>query len=587
MDALTPPNMLQAAQPNPQAMMAQALQPVPKPVTHDVTIVTTKKLAQAKVMGVPPEEFGIERGARSIQDCNYCFHEVVTKTAAQLIAEGFDKTQIKALTEYTGLSEIETIERDTVAEHLYAGTAENSSVRPVKITEHYVRMDYEGNGRPCLYMVVTGGDQGEILKKDGKPLIEPIDVIPFAATTPVPQTHRFFGRSMADLVMDIQRIKTALLRAALDSKYLSAGADIEIAESHVGASTIDDLLGPKRPGRIVRTKQPGGLNYQVVPDTSESSFGAMTYLDAIMEARTGLAKQSQGLDANALQNQSATAVAQVFSASQMRVKLIARIMAEGVRQIFSLLHHTIRSHGQEQQTVRLRNQWVPIDPRQWKTRNDMTINVGLGSGGKAQQFAQMMALANFQKELILGGKGHMVGDDKIFATATELTKILGHKNPDRFFDDPTETDESGQLKHPPQPPPEDPKVTALKIQAQLDEKADERKAQIETVQAQADIATQDKKIQAEMAQTDREFELKAKLAMMQAQLDAELKAKEEARKEREFEQKMAFEREKHQATMSQTAMGMVATAHSHDAKMEQNEAAHEAKMAAAKPKADK
>jgi hypothetical protein len=89
-----------------------------------------------------------------------------------------------------------------------------------------------------------------------------------------------------------------------------------------------------------------------------------------------------------LQNQSATAVAQVFSASQMRMKLIARNFAEGVRDIFSLLHHVIRSHGQEEQTVRLRNKWVPVDPRNWKTRDDMTINVGLGTGGKAQQFAQ-------------------------------------------------------------------------------------------------------------------------------------------------------------------------------------------------------
>src|SRR5215467_10239594 len=94
--------------------------PVPLPLaspTHDVTIVTTRMLAQAKVMGVPPEEFGIERGARSIRDCNYCFHEVVTKTEAQLIAEGFDEEQIKSLTEYTGLTEIETLARDTAEEH--------------------------------------------------------------------------------------------------------------------------------------------------------------------------------------------------------------------------------------------------------------------------------------------------------------------------------------------------------------------------------------------------------------------------------------------------------------------------------------
>src|SRR5882757_1902366 len=102
MDAMTPP-----------AMLGQ----VPAPSAHDVTIVTTRKLAQAKIMGVPPEEFGIERGARDIQSCNYCFHELVTKTVGQLIDEGFDETQVNNLEDYTGNSEIETISRDTVAEH--------------------------------------------------------------------------------------------------------------------------------------------------------------------------------------------------------------------------------------------------------------------------------------------------------------------------------------------------------------------------------------------------------------------------------------------------------------------------------------
>src|SRR5260221_5351749 len=91
--------------------------PLASAITHDVTIVTTRKLAQAKVMGVPPEEFGIERGARSIRDCNYCFHEVVTRTEAQLIAEGFDDEQVKSLGDYTGNTDIETLARDTTGEH--------------------------------------------------------------------------------------------------------------------------------------------------------------------------------------------------------------------------------------------------------------------------------------------------------------------------------------------------------------------------------------------------------------------------------------------------------------------------------------
>ena len=399
------------------------------PLTHDVTIVTTRKLAQAKVMGVPPEEFGIERGARSIRDCNYCFHEVVTKTEGQLIAEGFDGEQIRSLGDYTGSNGIEIFSRDTAGEHSGSGIGgANSAARLVSITEHYVRMDYEGSGRPCLYQVITGGDQGEILRRDGRECITPFDAMPFAATTPVPMTHRFFGRSIADLVMPLQREKTALKRGALDNLYLHNNPRVEVAESNAGPNTLDDLL-VSRPGGVVRTRAPGGLNWQVVPDITTSIYPMLQYIDAELETRSGLSKQSQGIDANALQNQSATAVAQVFSASQMRIKLIARIMAEGVRDIFALLHGTIRKHGEVQQTVRLRNAWVNVDPRGWKTRDDMTINVGLGAGGKAQQFAQVMALANIQKQLLAGGKAHLVGDRELYNTAAERRRSWGIRTP--------------------------------------------------------------------------------------------------------------------------------------------------------------
>jgi hypothetical protein len=496
----------------PQAPSAPAL----LPVTHDVTIVTTRKLARAKVMGVPPEEFGIEPGARSIRDCNYCFHEVVTKTESQLIAEGFDEQQVKSLSDYTGNTEIETLARDTVDEH-FSTTAGgvNSAARLVRITEHYVRMDYEGEGRACFYQVITGGDQGEILRKDGKECITPFDAIPFAATTPVPVTHRFFGRSIADLVMPVQREKTALKRGALDNLYLHNNPRVEVAEGMAGPNTLDDLL-VSRPGGVVRTKQPGGLNWQVVPDITSSIYPMMQYLDAELEARTGLAMQTQGLDANALQNQSATAVAQVFSASQMRMKLIARIIAEGVRDIFALLHGTIRKHGQQQQTVRLRNAWINVDPRGWKTRDDMTINVGLGAGGRSQQFAQTMAIANVQKEMLSGGKTNLVGDVQLYNTAAELTRIMGHKNPDKFFNDPAAINpQTGQLLHPPPAPPvppPDPKLLAAQARAQTEQAIATRKAQIEQQQAQnAAIHLQVK------AQTE------AELATLKADLDAKLR----------------------------------------------------------------
>ena len=499
-------------------------------VTHDVTIVTTRKLAQARVMGVPPEEFGIERGARSIRDCNYCFHEVVTKTEAQLIAEGFDAGQIRALRPQTGTTEIETLARDTVEEHLSAtagGGSVNTAARLVRITEHYVRMDYEGSDRPCLYQVITGGEQAEILRKDGKDCITPFDQMPFAATTPVPVTHRFFGRSIADLVMSLQREKTALKRGALDNLYLHNNPRVEVAEQNAGPNTLDDLL-VSRPGGVVRTKTAGGLNWQVVPDITTSIYPMLQYVDAEVETRTGLGKQAQGIDANALQNQSATAVAQVFSASQMRIKLIARIMAEGVRDIFALLHGTIHKHGQRQEVVRLRNAWVDVNPRNWKTRDDMTINVGLGSGGKAQQFAQTMAIANVQKELLAGGKINLVGDQQLYNTAAELTRIMGHRNPDQFFNDPTAVNpQTGQLLHPPpapsQPPP-DPKLLAVQARVQVDAALAAHQAQLQQQKAQNDAIHLQVKTQGEIELARIKAALDAKMSVLETHLKAAIEA---------------------------------------------------------------
>jgi hypothetical protein len=573
MDAMTPPNMLPM---NPVEQLRAIPPAPPKPVTHDVKIVTTKKIARAKVMGVPPEEFGIERGARNVSDCNYCFHET-SKSVGELIAQGYDEKQLNDITSASS-DDTESLSRDSVDENHPAHDTLNLSARQVRVTEHYIRMDYEGTGKACIYRVTTAGEGGDILKRDGKEDIERVDVYPFAATTPVPITHRFFGRSIADLVMPVQREKTALKRGALDNLYLHNNARVEVAESNAGPNTLDDLL-VSRPGGVVRTKTPGGLQWQVVPDITGSVYPMMQYLDAELETKTGVSKQSQGIDANALQNQSATAVAQVFSSSQMRMKLIARIIAEGVKDMFSLLHGTIRKHGQEKQTVRLRNKWVPVDPRQWKTRSDMTIHVGLGTGGKSQQFAQIMALANFQKELLLGGKAHLVGDQELFATGSELVKIMGYKNPDKFINDPSEKNEDGSPKYPPQPPPEDPKITIAKMQAETDAKADERKAQIEAVQMNADIAANNKKVEADAALAREKAMIEERLAVLQFQMDNVRNEREHQFKMAQLNAKAAADREKHEQQLEAGAFKVAAGAEQHDQKMEQ--------MKAPKPKADK
>lgn len=468
---------------------------------HDVTVVARKAYKCHRVEPVPPEEFGIRRHARDIPNSGYCFHEVL-KAEADLIEQGFDAVQIKALPGYTQTEGIETNARDTVEEGQGAGGDEgqNKANRQIKVTEHYVRMAYDGD-KPALYRVTTGGEQGDILKRDGKPDIVQVNRIPFAAMTPVIVTHRFFGRSIADLVMDIQRIKTALLRGFLDNTYMAVNPRPEIAESHASETTLDDLL-TSRPGAPIRTRQPGGLNWQQMPFVGGELLPAMQFMDSMREWRTGVTRQGQGLDPKALQNQVATIANQMDTAARARVKLIARIFAEtGIRDLFSLLHAEIREHGGQAQTVRLRNTWVTVDPRQWKNRDDMTINVGLGSGTREQDLVSLQLLIGAQQQAVQLG---MVSKTNFWNTAQELVKLTGRKDPTMFFTPPQEQDAEAPVQ-----PPQDPKMQELAM-----------KAEIEKLQAKADIETQNRKAEAEIVMAREKHALEMQKLQAELQRDA-------------------------------------------------------------------
>jgi hypothetical protein len=504
----------------------------PSSALHDVTIVTRMTVQQARVQGVPPEEFGISRFARSLRDCGYCFHEVIRREE-DLIADGYDADEIKAIPTYAMLSNPEEVARDTVDEHSATGGDEgiNEVNRQIKITEHYVRMDYEGNNKPALYRVTTGGEQGEVLSRNGEPEIVRVDMIPFAAMTPVIVTHRFFGRSIADLVMDIQRIKTALLRSILDNAYLAVNPRVEVSEAHATETTLDDLL-VSRPGGIVRTKQPGGVNWQIVPAIAGEIFPVLEYADATREWRTGVNRQAQGLDAGALQNTSATAAMQVYNASQARMKLVARIFAEtGIRDLFSLLHAVIRKNGSQAATVRLRNQWVTVDPRDWKKRNDMTINVGLGTGGKNERLAQLMGLINLQKDAVAAGLTNLVQPKNLYNAARDFAKLADFKNYTDFFSDPSDPN------NPPPPPKPDPKLMEINAQAQLDQQ-----------QQQTSMALEQAKAQHNAALAQMKFDFDSKMELMRHELaqrrqagELQHKANVAAMQERIANRKMALD----------------------------------------------
>jgi hypothetical protein len=392
---------------------------------------------------------------------------------------------------------------------------------------------------------------------------------------------------VADDVSDIQRVKTVLTRQMLDNLYWVNNG---MTAAEEGSVTNPDALRSPRFGATVFYRKGATPPVQLpIPFIGDKALLGLQHFDNVREMRTGVSRSTMALDPEALQNQTATAANNQKDSAYSQIELIARNQAElGWRRVFRQILKLIVKHQDRPRTIRLRDTWVEMDPRAWNANMDATINIGLGTGSRDRDMAMLNQILNVQMamtdRLAQGGFSAQALEmvPKINMTAIKLAESAGIKNPDQFYlDIKPELLEQMKQEAANRPDPEMAKEQmkqqtqmALGQQnAELARQADERKAQIEAVQMQADIQAQDRKTQAEMAQAQQDYEFKKDLAILQFNLDRELKLAEEARKQSEFDQKMAFEREKHQQAMEAGVFKTMQGQQAHEMKMEAAKAA--------------
>ena len=395
-------------------------------VSHDVVIKRMSYGGMIKVDNIPPEEFLVSKRSSSLEDADFVAHRTTMKVS-DLIQMGYDRELVEKYAGYTELdttSEVQNRFQDVETN----GDTDSSdmSMRDVLVVEAYIRADYDGDGVAELRRVVTLGQGFEIVENDT------FDHIPFACLSPILMPHRLIGRSIAELIMDLQLIKSTVLRQLLDNIYLTNNARVAAVEGQVN---LDDLLN-SRAGGIVRMRQPNAVQVLQPPMVGQNAFSLLQYLDEIKEQRTGLSKASMGLDADALQSTTATAVAAQMSAAQGKIEMIARVFAEtGVKQLFRLVLTLCLHHGKKEQMIRLNNKFVPIDPSNWKHEYDLSVNVGLGSGQTNEKMAFLAQMAQKQEQILLqlGAENPLVNLQQYRNTLAELASMAGFKDASRFF----------------------------------------------------------------------------------------------------------------------------------------------------------
>jgi hypothetical protein len=442
-------------------MTLEQINNTPIPMLHDVVIEREEDFGKVKIEAIPPEEFLIERRAKSIQDANFVAHRT-TVTRTQLVEAGFDSDKVYSLpADSQDRYNEEKITRYRNLDHDYNSDAGEASTDEISIFECYIRLDEEGDGVAKLRKITLAGAEGYTILDD-----ELCDSIPFVSVTPIMVPHRFYGRSVSEMTEDLQLIKSTVMRQLLDNMYLTNNNRVAVMDGQVN---LDDLL-TNRPGGVVRTKgSPGQVMMPMQTQTiNNQAFPMLEYLDTVREQRTGITRYSQGMDADSL-NKTATGVNTILSQAQMRVELIARIFAEtGVKDMFLKMFELIVKHQDKERIIKIRNNFVPFRPMEWRNRCNISISVGLGTGSRDQQLSILNNILQTQlKALELQGSaaGPMVNLRNIYNTLSKIVENAGLKNPNSFFTDP---DVGMQNMPPPQPPQptEFEKVSQLQVQGE-------------------------------------------------------------------------------------------------------------------------
>jgi hypothetical protein len=251
-----------------------------------------------------------------------------------------------------------------------------------------------------------------------------------------------------------------MMRGILDSLSFALYPRTGVVE---GMVEIDDVLNPEV-GSIIRMRQPGMVQQLTVPFVGQEAFPMLQYLDAMKEARTGQTAASQGLDPDVLQSTTKAAVTATVRGAEQRLELMARMFADGFRRMSKGILKLVITHQDRERMVRLRDEWVPIDPRVWDSNMDCSVSVGLGHGMADERLGTLAQVAIQQKEILekLGPNNPLVGLGQVRNTLAKMLEVSGFQDTTQFFK-PLPPDYEP-------PPPEEaakPSPEELMVQAQM------------------------------------------------------------------------------------------------------------------------
>ncbi len=484
-------------------------------VTHDVTVRRKINTSKVCIENVPPEEFVINRDARTLEDATLVSHRTYRR-AGDLIDQGYGQALIDELPSYS-----EPRYARGSDDERWRGPSPSHPIDPmmreIAVHEGIVRCDYDGEGVREWYFAAAGGEgKVRVLK------MEPYDhQVVFADFCPNPLPHIFWGRCPADDLAEIQKVNTVLVRQMLDNLYLSNTPQREVVQDLI---VKPDQLMNMAPGAPILVKAAGAIREISVPFTAQAALTALQYFDAVAEARTGVSKQGAGLEPNTLSNQSATSAQLAYAASLGKLEMVARIWAHGgMRKLFRGILNILVRYQDFQRLVRMDGRGQAIDPRAWAAFSDMdaVVNTGLGTGARERDMAFLNMVITEQKQIMqtMGPMNPIVGPKQYVTALHKAAEAAGIANPQTFFRDPGDW-----TPQPPPPPPRPQGPPMPSPDSSLMANVERQKLQQKNAESAAQMQSQERIALQQIASSERIAMAQMKAGLQAKASDAQLGA---------------------------------------------------------------
>jgi hypothetical protein len=499
---------------------------------YDVSVVRDVDEGRIKFAAIPPEEFIFSPDARSMDSAEIIGH-VRNVPASELIEMGVDQDLVEkhkgtgrrpGATATDGLEASRRFDQDDRTGEV---DEKDKSREDCWYGEIYLYADMtpDQNGRASLIEVQVIGDAHEIVDW------RYVDERPFALWVCDPEPHTMVPLSIADLVKDIQLINSNLWRGMLDSLTLTLNPRTEVVE---GMVNIPDAMNHEL-GGLVRTTKPGMMREVAHSFVGKEALPVLQYMNELKENRTGISKAAMGLDADALQSSTKAAVAGTLAGAQQHIEMLARIFAEtGYRDLFKLLLSFMVRHQQQARTVRLRGEWVDVNPQHWNADMDVRVNLALGSGTAEDKLQLLSGVSEKQSELMQQGSP-LVSNVEYRATLAKMVELAGYPTADTFFKPWGPEQEAQYQQQKQQQGPQDPALMVAQAQIEIEKQKlalDAQEAQMkderERAKIQMDFALRQATTEAQYGAQISDQELKQDAAVAKAIIDADAKTRQAA-----------------------------------------------------------